>query len=141
MTEPIEEEEKLVASIVEEDEEMALVVVNHNQANYKKHWVVDSGCANHMTGDNEKLQTMSNYKGRKVVVTANNTRLLIAHIGEMIITPHNNDKQVPLKKVYHVSGVKKNLLSVTQLADEGIKGANSYWYTKHGGPSHIPWIP
>ena len=37
----------------------------------------------------------------------------------MIITPHNNDKQVPLKKVYHVSGVKKNLLSVTQLADEG----------------------
>ena len=79
MTEPIEEEEKLVASIVEEDEEMALVVVNHNQANYKKHWVVDSGCANHMTGDNEKLQTMSKYKGRKVVVTANNTRLLIAH--------------------------------------------------------------
>jgi len=64
VTEPIEEEEKLVASIVEEDEEMALVVVNHNQANYKKHWVVDSGCANHMTGDNEKLQTMSNYKGK-----------------------------------------------------------------------------
>ena len=45
------------------------------------------------------------YKGGKVVVTANNTRLLIAHIGEMMITPHNNDKQVPLKKVYQVSGL------------------------------------
>ena len=59
MTELIEEEDKLAASIVEEDEGMALVVVNHNQASYKKYWVVDSGCANHMIGDNEKLQTMS----------------------------------------------------------------------------------
>ena len=44
------------------------------------------------------------------------------HIGETIITHRSsNDKQVPLKKVYHVPRVKKNLLLVTQLADEG------YW--------------
>ena len=101
MTEPIEEKEKLAASIVEEEEEKALAVANHNQASYKRHWVVDSGCANHMTGDKEKLQNMSRYKGEKVVVTADNTRLPIAHIGETVITPcSSNNKQVPLKKVY-----------------------------------------
>ena len=72
-----------------------------------------------VSGVKKNCKPCPKYKGGKVVVTANNTRLLIAHIGEMMITPHNNDKQVPLKKVYQVSGVKKNLFSVTQLADEG----------------------
>ena len=79
MTKPIKEEEKLAASIVEEDEDKALAVANHNQANYIRHWVVHSGCANHMTGDKEKLQNVSKYKGGKMVATVDNTRLLIAH--------------------------------------------------------------
>ena len=70
---------------MEGDEEMALAMVNHNQTNYKKHCVVDLGCTNHMTGGKEKLQNVSKYKGGKVVVTADNTRLSIAHISETII--------------------------------------------------------
>ena len=84
MTEPIKEKVKLAASIAEEDEEKALAVANHNQANYKRHWVVNSRCANHMTGDKEKLQNVSKYKGgrwREKVVIVDNTRLPIAHIG------------------------------------------------------------
>ena len=37
-----------------------------------------------MIGDKEKLQNVSKYKGEKVVVTADNTRLPIAHIGETV---------------------------------------------------------
>ena len=62
---------------------------------------------------------MSKYKGKRVVVTADNTRLPIAHIGETLISPRFNAEQVPLEQVYHVPGVKKNLLSVAQLADSG----------------------
>ena len=117
MIEPIEEEEMAAASIVEEDKEMALAVANSKQVNYREDWIIDSRCSNHMTSVKEKLQNMSKYKGKRVVVTANNTRLPIAHIGATLITPRFNAEQVPLEQVYHVPGVKKNLLSVAQLAD------------------------
>ena len=112
MIEPTEEEEMTAASIVEEDKEMALAVANPKQVNYREDWIVDSGCSNHMTGDKEKLQNMSKYKGTRVVVTADNTRLPIAQIGETLISPRFNVEKVPLEQVYHVPGVKKNLLSV-----------------------------
>ena len=50
MTKPIEEEEMVAASIMEEDKEMALAVANPKQVNYREDWIVDSGCSNHMTG-------------------------------------------------------------------------------------------
>jgi hypothetical protein len=102
MIEPTEEKEMAATSIAEEDEEMALAVANPEQVNYKEDWIVDSGCSNHMTGDKEKLQNMSKYKGKRVVVTADNTRLPIAHIGETLISSPFNAKQVPLEQVYHV---------------------------------------
>ena len=40
-----------------------------------------------MTDDKEKLQNMTKYKGGRVVVIANNSRLSIAHIGKTIIVP------------------------------------------------------
>uniref|UniRef100_A0A2N9HGS9 GAG-pre-integrase domain-containing protein n=1 Tax=Fagus sylvatica TaxID=28930 RepID=A0A2N9HGS9_FAGSY len=118
-TKPTKEEEMATASIMEEDKEMALAVANPEQVNYREDWIVDSGCSNHMTGDKEKLQNMSKYKGKRVVVTVDNTRLPIAHIGETLIIPRFNTKQVPLEQVYHVPGVNKNLLSVAQQADSG----------------------
>ena len=55
MIKPIEEEEMATTSIVEEDKKMALAVANPKQVNYRKNWIVDSGCSNHITGDKEKL--------------------------------------------------------------------------------------
>ena len=54
-----------------------------------------------------------------MVVTADNSRLPIAHIGKTIVTPRYNSNQVPLQDVYHVPGMKKNLLSVAQLTLSG----------------------
>ncbi|KAK3030594.1 hypothetical protein RJ639_039680 [Escallonia herrerae] len=72
-----------------------------------------------MTDDVEKLQNLSDYKGSHVVVTANNSKLLIAHVGSAIVSPQSSDDEVPLQNVYHVPGMKKNLLLVEQLTSSG----------------------
>ncbi|KAE8698166.1 tir-nbs resistance protein [Hibiscus syriacus] len=79
-----------------EEEELALTVTSPERIDYKNDWIVDSGCSNHMTGDKQKLQNLSEYNGGRVVVTADNSRLPITHIG-----------------------MKKNLLSVAQLTSSG----------------------
>lgn len=99
--------------------DMALVTVNDETINYHDDWIVDSGCSNHMTGDMDKLQNMSEYKGGRVVVTANNCKLPISHIGKTLIVPRFSQHQVQLQNVYHVPGMKKNLLSVSQLTSSG----------------------
>ncbi|KAL3530255.1 hypothetical protein ACH5RR_009577 [Cinchona calisaya] len=77
--------------------------------------IIDFGCSNHMTGDKRKLTNLTEYKGGRVVVTADNFRLPITHIGNVTILPKYNSHQVELQHVYHVPGMKKNLLSVSQL--------------------------
>ncbi|CAN1849719.1 Retrovirus-related Pol polyprotein from transposon TNT 1-94 [Linum perenne] len=72
-----------------------------------------------MTGDKEKLMDTSKYKGRRVVVTANNARLSIAHVGKTKIALDSNPRSVQLDEVYHVPGIKKNLISITQLTEPG----------------------
>ncbi|KAM2846143.1 hypothetical protein COP2_029103 [Malus domestica] len=72
-----------------------------------------------MTGDKKKLQSLTKYKGGRLVVTANDSRLPIAHIGKTVIEPRYNTNHVPFQDVYHVPGMKKNLLSVPQLTSLG----------------------
>ncbi|PON76811.1 hypothetical protein PanWU01x14_031310 [Parasponia andersonii] len=62
------------ASFVVKEEELALTVPE--QIDYDNDWIVNSGCSNHMTG----------YKGGRVVVTTNNSRLPIAHIGKTVFS-------------------------------------------------------
>ncbi|PHT43340.1 hypothetical protein CQW23_17365 [Capsicum baccatum] len=85
----------------------------------KKKEIVDSKCSNHITGDKEKLQHLSEYKGSKVVVTTNNSKLSIAYIGNTVVSPQHSDIEVTLQNVYHVPSMKKNLLSVAQLTSSG----------------------
>ncbi|KAM1256948.1 hypothetical protein EV1_030743 [Malus domestica] len=78
-----------------EEEELALTVTTPKRIDYNNDWIVDSGCSNHMTGDKQKLQNLSEYKGSRVVVTADNSRLPIAHIGKMIVTPSSEKEVLP----------------------------------------------
>ncbi|KAL6327785.1 hypothetical protein AAG906_025613 [Vitis piasezkii] len=54
-----------------------------------------------------------------MVVTANNSKLPIAHIGNTVVSSQYNTNDVSLQNVYHVPGMKKNLLSVAQLTSSG----------------------
>ncbi|KAH7866468.1 hypothetical protein Vadar_020790 [Vaccinium darrowii] len=113
-------EEVGTSSIVTEKSETALAAVpNRGAINYNDDWIVDSGCSNHMTGDKKKLSNLSSYKGDRVVVTTNNSKLPITHIGKTVINPRFSPSEVKLQDVYHVPGMKKNLLSVSQLTSSG----------------------
>ncbi|KAE8725578.1 PLAC8 family protein [Hibiscus syriacus] len=102
-----------------EEEELALIVTKPERIDYENDWIVDLSCSNHMTGDKQKLQNLSECKGGRVVVTADNLRLSITHIGKTIVTPRYNSNKVQLQDVYHVLGMKKNLLYVAQLTSSG----------------------
>ncbi|PON43060.1 Zinc finger, CCHC-type, partial [Parasponia andersonii] len=69
------------------EEELVLTAMVPEQIDYDNNWIVDTGCSNHMTNDKEKLHNMTEYKGGREVVTANNSRLPIAHIGKMVFVP------------------------------------------------------
>ncbi|TYK19344.1 Integrase, catalytic core [Cucumis melo var. makuwa] len=64
---------------------------------YENDWIVGSGYFNHMTGDKRKLQNTIEYKGSRVVVTANNLKLPIAYLGKTMIMPHCNDPTLHTK--------------------------------------------
>ncbi|KAG6471189.1 hypothetical protein ZIOFF_072290 [Zingiber officinale] len=106
------------ALMATKEKDLALTTMPE-QIDYKNDWIVDSGCSNHITGDKEKLQNLSQYKGARMVVTSDNSRLPIAHVGKTVITSRYNSNQVSLQDVYHVPGMKKNLLSVAQLTSSG----------------------
>ncbi|KAA8537136.1 hypothetical protein F0562_029638 [Nyssa sinensis] len=118
-TSKTEEEWDVEALFATEEEELALTATISDQIDYEKDWIVDSGCSNHMPGDKEKLQNLTEYKGNRVVVTANNSKLPIAHVGNTMVSPQYSDNEVPLQNVYHVPSMKKNLLSVAQLTSSG----------------------
>ncbi|KAG6737603.1 hypothetical protein POTOM_059131 [Populus tomentosa] len=102
-----------------EVKEAAFTVTTPEHIDYEKDWIIDSGCSNHMTGDKEKLKNLVEYKGKHVVVTTNNSKLAIAHVGDAVVSSQLNLKDVSLQNVYHVPGMKKNLLSVAQLTSSG----------------------
>lgn len=72
-----------------------------------------------MTGEKEIIQELVNYEGSRVVVTVDNSKLLITHVRSVILCPEDNRKELKLKNVYHAPGMKKNLLSVSQLTSTG----------------------
>ena len=106
-------------TVTEKSETALAAVPNRGAINYNDDWIVDSGCSNHMTGDKKKLSNLSAFKGDRVVVTANNSKLPITHIGKTVINPRFSPSEVKLQDVYHVPGMKKNLLSVSQLTSSG----------------------
>ncbi|KAE8669113.1 Detected protein of unknown function [Hibiscus syriacus] len=81
-----------------EEEELALTVTTLERINYENYWTVDSGCLNHMTGDKQKLQNLSEHKGGCVVMTADNSRLPITYIDKVIIMPRYNSNQSKFDK-------------------------------------------
>ncbi|KAJ9556278.1 hypothetical protein OSB04_010892 [Centaurea solstitialis] len=111
----IDDEWDVDALCVMEENELALMTTMGRHIDYENDWIVDSGCSNHMTGDQKKLRDAKEYKGSRVVQTANNARLPIAQIGKTMIMPGNKSDMVTLQNVFHVPGMKKNLLSVSQL--------------------------
>ena len=78
-------------------------------------WYIDSGCSKHMTGDKEKLQSYSALEKEKVSF-GNDTPALKKGKGSVLLK-----EKVKGGNVMYVDGLKHNLLSVSQMCDEGTK--------------------
>lgn len=104
-----EEESWDVEALLANDENVpACEMTTKEKINYENDWILDSGCSNHLTDDKHKMQNLSEYVGNQVVVTAENSKLSVAHIEKTTVIPWYNQNEVSIKNVYHVPGMKKN---------------------------------
>ncbi|KAJ0464501.1 putative RNA-directed DNA polymerase [Helianthus annuus] len=107
------------ANVAQVEEVAALIATQENRRNRLEDWIVDSGCSNHLTGEKERLKNPIKYGGSRVIVIADNSKHSIANIGDVAFSKNNSKKEMLLKDVYHVPGMKKNLISVPQMTSEG----------------------
>eukprot|EP00253_Pinus_taeda_P013040 PITA_13040 len=77
-------------------------------------WYIDSGCSKHMKSNKEKLQPYSALEKEKKVSFGNDTPAFIKGKGSV----HLKEK-VKAGNVMYVDGLKHNLLSVSQMCDQG----------------------
>ncbi|KAJ0865146.1 putative RNA-directed DNA polymerase [Helianthus annuus] len=108
--------EAMMAQVIEDT---ALTVTTELKSNSFGDWIADSGCSNHLTGDKERLTKAKRYMGNHVVVIADGSKHQIANIGEVKFPSHGREKEFLMEDVFHVPGMKKNLLSVPQLTATG----------------------
>ena len=86
-----------------------LALCAHSEEN---HWFVDSGCSRHMTGDQKKFVSL-NKKNGNVSFGSGSTKI----IGKGAATLVNG--QGKAQNTLLVEGLKHNLLSVSQICDQG----------------------
>eukprot|EP00253_Pinus_taeda_P005677 PITA_05677 len=79
-------------------------------------WYIDSGCSKHMTGDKDKLESYSTLEKGKKVSFGNDTPAAIKGKGTAQLK-----EKVKAGNVLYVDGLKHNLLSVSQMCDQGTK--------------------
>ena len=80
-----------------------------------KEWVLDSGCTDHMTGDEEMFRELAENDGpRKYVTFGDNSKGKVVGLGKVAISHGSSIQNVML-----VESLGYNLLSVSRLADFG----------------------
>ncbi|KAG6471062.1 hypothetical protein ZIOFF_072158 [Zingiber officinale] len=89
-----------------------------NSINFDKDWIVDSGCGNHLIGNDTKFSNPKQYSGRQAIVIADNTVHQVKNQGTVIINGKHQDP-IMLDNVYHVPGMRKNMFSVANAVDAG----------------------
>jgi hypothetical protein len=87
------------------------------QAKQKKHgWYVDSGCSKHMTGDRDRVLTLRKERDGSVSFRNDDSTKIIGK--DTVRIENKNTKE---ENVLLVEDIKHNLLSVSQMCDQGHK--------------------
>jgi len=77
-------------------------------------WYIDSGCSRHMIGDKRKLLAYNSLEKEKKVTFGNDTPAVIKGKGSVFLK-----EKVKANDVMYVDGLRHNLLSVSQMCDQG----------------------
>jgi hypothetical protein len=86
--------------------------------NYKagsKHWVLDSGCSQHMTDNDSMFTSLGHPRDHDHVTYGDNTRGRVAGLGKITIT-----KDFSISNILYVESLTFNLVSVAQFCDFGL---------------------
>ncbi|XP_021816111.1 uncharacterized protein LOC110758542 [Prunus avium] len=100
-----------------------LVVLNAFAASNINSWYFDSGCSKHMSGDRSVFSSLSPFDGGTVTFGGGHKSQVVGK-GTVCIPGLPE-----LKNVRFVEGLTSNLISVSQLCDDGIVEVR---YSKHG---------
>lgn len=107
-------------SIEAVEQKSAQDFVNYANNNKREEWIADSGCSHHVTGDDSLFSEMRENHGDQVIITADNSTYPVAKEGVVTIeVADDKSKSIKLQDVYHVPGLKKNLVFVPQITDSG----------------------
>ncbi|KAK3011851.1 hypothetical protein RJ639_010447, partial [Escallonia herrerae] len=88
--------------------------------NYEKEWIIDSGCSHHVTGNDSLFLELHQHSRDKVIITADNYVHPVEKEGNVCIASERlNEDDIILSNVYHVSGLSKNLVLVSQITNSG----------------------
>lgn len=60
------------------------------------------------------------YGENRVVAIADNSKHLIANIGDVVFPSDNSKDELVLKDIYHVPGMIKNMISIPQMMYDGL---------------------
>ena len=86
--------------------------------NYKaggKHWVLDSGCSQHMTGNDSMFTSLEDPGDHEHVTYGDNSRGKVLGMGRIAIF-----KDLSISNVLFVEAISLNLISIAQLCDLGL---------------------
>ncbi|MCO5548434.1 hypothetical protein L7F22_001890 [Adiantum nelumboides] len=83
-------------------------------------WYFDSGASRHITSRKDLFSSLDAAPAGKKVTCANNASYPIKGVGKILITI-SNGSDLCLPDVLYVPGIKKNLLSVSSLAKNGLR--------------------
>ena len=85
--------------------------------NYKaggKHWVLDSGCSQHKTGNDSMFTSLEDPGDHEHVTYGDNSRGKVLGLGRITIS-----KDLSISNVLFVESLSFNLISIAQLCDFG----------------------
>ena len=85
-------------------------------------WIIDSGCSQHLTGDESLFVSLSMFdtSSRPSLKLANNKQIQACGVGSIIIQGQNHT-YIKLSNVLYVKDVAFNLISVSRLASQGCR--------------------
>ncbi|KAH9699455.1 hypothetical protein KPL71_024353 [Citrus sinensis] len=102
----------------QEEEDHLFVATCFSGIESSESWLIDSGCANHMTHNKDLFRELSNANSSKVRV-GNGTYIAVKGKGTVAIITFSGTKFI--SDVLYVPEIDQNLLSVAQLIEKGNK--------------------
>jgi hypothetical protein len=82
----------------------------------ERFWLIDSGCSQHMTGDRRWFSSLTPVMNKDYITFRDNGKGRVLSVGTVKVSEF-----VTLRRVSIVKSLGYNLLSVTQLLDEGFE--------------------